>query len=368
MFRIRIKKQENPKGILLKSNTVEITHTVKGTDGADGQSAYDLWLAMGNTGSEADFLASLKGADGKNGADGKDGADGQSAYQLWKAQGNTGTEADFLASLKGADGEKGADGKDGADGQSAYQLWKAQGNTGTEADFISSLKGADGKDGKDANPAQINLIVRQLEELEADVQFKTIEIKNLKTNVGTVEKGTVMPEVKVSWQTNIPATEGRLDRICGVSGTGHQWLGNVTEFVDEVKNIDTTTNYYLTVKDKRGNTCSDKVSAIFCNGLYFGVVTAGAQIDDALLETLTKKLESSRGITFTETAGENQHIAFALPTAYGTPVFKDADQNIGAGFYMAGEFLHTNKSGHKEMYQLWLSTNPKLGTIKIAVS
>ena len=75
MFRIRIKKQENPKGILLKSNTVEITHTVKGADGADGQSAYDLWLAQGNTGSEADFLASLKGADGKNGADGKDGAE-----------------------------------------------------------------------------------------------------------------------------------------------------------------------------------------------------------------------------------------------------------------------------------------------------
>ena len=34
------------------------------TNGANGASAYELWLAAGNEGSEADFLASLKGADG----------------------------------------------------------------------------------------------------------------------------------------------------------------------------------------------------------------------------------------------------------------------------------------------------------------
>lgn len=38
------------------------------------------------------------------GADGADGADGVSAYQIWLNQGNTGTESDFLLSLKGTDG------------------------------------------------------------------------------------------------------------------------------------------------------------------------------------------------------------------------------------------------------------------------
>lgn len=33
-------------------------------DGDDGLSAYEIWLQQGNTGSEADFLASLKGSDG----------------------------------------------------------------------------------------------------------------------------------------------------------------------------------------------------------------------------------------------------------------------------------------------------------------
>lgn len=39
----------------------------KGADGEDGLSAYEIWLQQGNTGSEEDFLESLKGAKGKNG-------------------------------------------------------------------------------------------------------------------------------------------------------------------------------------------------------------------------------------------------------------------------------------------------------------
>lgn len=45
---------------------------VVGYDGADGKSAYQIWLDNGNTGTEQDFLNSLKGQDG---ADGKDGND-----------------------------------------------------------------------------------------------------------------------------------------------------------------------------------------------------------------------------------------------------------------------------------------------------
>ena len=47
-----------------------------GVDGADGRSAYQVWLDAGNTGSVADFLLSLKGKDGKDGRDGTDGTPG----------------------------------------------------------------------------------------------------------------------------------------------------------------------------------------------------------------------------------------------------------------------------------------------------
>src|SRR5690625_3694199 len=133
--------------------------SIKGVDGADGISAYEIWLAEGNTGSEQDFLDSIKGVDGA------DGNDGDSAYEVWLAEGNTGSEQDFLDSIKGgmgpagpqgrqgatgpagADGATGLDGADGNDGDSAYEVWLAEGNTGSEQDFLDSIKGAMGQAG-----------------------------------------------------------------------------------------------------------------------------------------------------------------------------------------------------------------------------
>jgi hypothetical protein len=69
--------------------------------GQPGQSAYELWLAAGNTGTQADFLASLKGTKGDAGGQGPQGA---SPYELAVARGFQGNEDDWLASLKGAPG------------------------------------------------------------------------------------------------------------------------------------------------------------------------------------------------------------------------------------------------------------------------
>ena len=71
--------------------------------------------------------------------DGGSGADGKSAYEIWIEEGNVGTEQDFLDSLIGADGA------DGVDGKSAYEIWIDEGNVGTEQDFLDSLVGADGE-------------------------------------------------------------------------------------------------------------------------------------------------------------------------------------------------------------------------------
>ena len=55
---------------------------MKGQDGQDGQD----------------------GRDGTNGTNGTNGSDGKSAYQIWLDAGNSGTEAQFLASLIGPQG------------------------------------------------------------------------------------------------------------------------------------------------------------------------------------------------------------------------------------------------------------------------
>jgi len=116
----------------------------QGDPGEEGMSAYEVWLDLGNTGTEQDFIDSLKGPEGDPG---DPGADGDSAYDLWIAEGNTGTLQQFLDSLKGVDGDPGDPGDPGADGDSAYDLWIAEGNTGTLQQFLDSLKGVDGDPG-----------------------------------------------------------------------------------------------------------------------------------------------------------------------------------------------------------------------------
>lgn len=107
---------------------------LKGVKGDTGLSAYQIWLANGNSGNESDFLQAIKGVKGDNGDDGNDGVNGKSAYDLWLAEGNQGSITDFLNSLKGNDG---TDGNNGDDGKSAYQLAQDQGYQGSLEDWLN---------------------------------------------------------------------------------------------------------------------------------------------------------------------------------------------------------------------------------------
>ena len=72
------------------------------------------------------------------GQDGKNGAEGKSAYQIWVENGHSGTEQDFLNWLKGAAGEKG---DKGDQGKSAYEIFKDNypDYTGSETEWIYAI-------------------------------------------------------------------------------------------------------------------------------------------------------------------------------------------------------------------------------------
>ncbi len=97
--------------------------TGTGGTGVDGKSAYEVAVDNGYTGTEVQWLASLKGADGKDGVNGTDGKDGVNG-------------ADGKDGINGADGK---DGVNGTDGKSAYEVAVDNGYTGTEADFATAI-------------------------------------------------------------------------------------------------------------------------------------------------------------------------------------------------------------------------------------
>jgi len=99
-----------------------------GENGADGKSAYQVAVDNGFSGTEANWLASLKGADGAPGPAGSDGAPG-------------------APGTNGQDGADGAPGVPGVDGRSAYEVAVDNGFVGTEAQWLDSLVGPEGPQG-----------------------------------------------------------------------------------------------------------------------------------------------------------------------------------------------------------------------------
>lgn len=76
----------------------------QGTDGTNGKSAYELAVEKGYSGTEEEWLESLKGNNGTSGNDGK------SAYELAVEKGYRGTLDEWLEDLQGETGQKGESG------------------------------------------------------------------------------------------------------------------------------------------------------------------------------------------------------------------------------------------------------------------
>lgn len=117
----------------------DVTNGKDGNDGEDGKDG-TVWTIGDNGNWFCDGVDSgkpSKGADGTDGTNGTDGVDGKSAYELAKDAGFTGTEDEWIASLKGEKGDKGRNGDyyyPCVDKESAnYKHWiKVDGETGAE--------------------------------------------------------------------------------------------------------------------------------------------------------------------------------------------------------------------------------------------
>jgi hypothetical protein len=113
--------------------------SANGTPGATGAQG-----PIGLTGAQG-----IQGIVGNNGTDGTNGTNGLSAYDVWIGLGNVGTQTDFINSLTGPQGQQGIQGLTGATGpQGPIGLTGATGSVGaTGAQGIQGLTGATGPQG-----------------------------------------------------------------------------------------------------------------------------------------------------------------------------------------------------------------------------
>jgi hypothetical protein len=200
-------------------------------------------------------------------------------------------------------------------------------------------------------------VIAQIQADIAELKYVPIDITSISNNVGTKEMGSSVDSVTVSWAVNKePKSQTVHGESVDVSARSKTIPGPFS----------TNQSFAVAVTDEKGKTDTASTSISFLNGVYYGVLADGAEVDSAAILSLTRKLQGSKGMTFTANAGASQRIVYALPTRYGTPNF-----NVGGfdgGFEKAKTFDFTNASGYTESYDVWLSSNVGLGSTTVNVT
>lgn len=224
-----------------------------------------------------------------------------------------------------------------------------------KVDDIDSLKSLVGTT---SVSEQISDALVDINDKLSDLMYETISITSFTNNVGTVEIGSTVTNVSLSWKTNKTPEALTLDNE------------NIDTSLTSVSfnNTSITSDKTWTLKaiDERSAVSTKTTKITFLNGVYYGVINGVDNIDNSTIIGLTKKLQSSKSMTFTTTANDGQYIIYALPASYGTPSF-----NVGGfdgGFSLNATFDFTNSSGHTESYCVWISDNANLGETTVKIS
>lgn len=185
--------------------------------------------------------------------------------------------------------------------------------------------------------------------------YVNVNISSFANNVNTVEMGSTVTSVTLTWNYTGKPTSVKLDNEeVGTSAKSKAYTS---------QNITSNKTYTLVATD--GTTSSTRTTSIsFLNGVYYGIGDA-TDPTDTFIKGLTKNLATSKAKTFTVTAGSSKYIYYAFPARFGTPTFSVG--GFEGGFALVKTFNYTNPSGYSESYVVYRSDNDNLGQTTVVV-
>lgn len=192
----------------------------------------------------------------------------------------------------------------------------------------------------------------------ANLKYVTIAINSFSNSVGTVEIGSIVTEVKLSWTLNKIPESVTLDGTAQTIGSS----GSVTQTGLSIKS---NKSWSLKATDERDAVATKTTSVTFLNGVYYGVSEEPGTLDSAFVLGLKKTLRSNKLPSFSVNAGAGQYIYYCLPTRFGTCTFTVG--GFTGGFSLIDTIAFTNASGYKENYYVYRSDNASLGSTSVTV-
>lgn len=191
-----------------------------------------------------------------------------------------------------------------------------------------------------------------------DMAYVPIAINSFTNNVNTVEMGSTVTAVTLTWALNKEPVSQKVDNDAIDKSLRTKALTG--------QSITANKTFTLAAVDERDKTVTKTTAITFQNGVYWGVGDDRTSFDSAFILSLTRGLQASKAKTFTVNAGAGKHIYYAVPARYGACAF-----NVGGfdgGFGKVGTIQFTNGSGYTESYDIYKSDNAGLGNTTVKVS
>lgn len=319
---------------------------------ADGKSSYDLWLAAGNTGTEAQFLASLKGEAGP--------------------KGDAFTYADFtpeqLSALKGADGVSPIITENVNNTDDIYRL---DITTDKGTIITPNLKGGESSDkftrddltavtvgGLNSGSSVKNKTTKEvLESILFPYQKPTVSF-SISPNTTVYESGTAVSSIKFT----ISATK-KSDSIQSIKVyDGSTLLTTITSGVASggtftyTYSCNITSNTTLKVEVSDGtSTVSATKNITFANKSYYGFVADGTTVNETVIKALQNNvLKTSKALNYTGINCTDSKIVYAYPQNQGL-LNSILD---GSGFDYIDSYDCTNTTVNGVNYNVYVMIDP----------
>jgi hypothetical protein len=215
---------------------------------------------------------------------------------------------------------------------------------------------------------------KELDEIRQDIAYMKlgpVEIKSFSNNVRVAEMGSQVKTVTANWTLS-------RDPVRQVLSYQKNAAAGETVTVDPKErkavltdlDLKTSAVFTLSVFDEMNAVDTAVCYIEFHNGIYYGALPYGGDIDSGAILGMSKVLQGVKKLEFTVTPGEGERPALALPKRIsqmqGNPVFK-----IGGFEYeweKVAAFEFTNASGYTEEYDVWMHGQNVTGSITVNVT
>ena len=199
--------------------------------------------------------------------------------------------------------------------------------------------------------------IADINDILNELMYEEISIATFSNDVNTVEIGSIINNVTLTWSINKTPTVLALDDVSIDSSTTSKALISL--------GLTTDKTWTLKAIDEKDITSQKTTSVKFYNGVYYGV-SSNTTYDNAFILSFTKTLANSKAKTFTVIANEGEYIYYCLPSRFGDCSFNVS--GFDGGFTKVNTINFTNSSGYTETYDIYKSDNANLGSTTVKVS